>query len=221
MERSKVAIIIPAYNEEKTIKNVIEKVKLYGCPIIIDDCSTDKTKKIAKLNNVIVISNKKNIGYEKSLKKGFEFALRKKFDFFITIDGDNQHDASQIKKIVESLKNYDVVFTIRNNFNRFSETLLSIIANFCYDIKDPLSGLKGYRKNILKFYKFEKWNQSFGSDILFFSKKNNFKIKGIKTKVKNRKDISRVGNSITVNIKILILIMSVFKTFATDKIEIK
>ncbi len=219
MERSKIAIIIPVYNEEKTIKNIIKKVKFFGYPVVINDNSTDGTKNILKELKIKYLDNKKNLGYEKSLKKGLIFAKKKNFQYFITIDGDDQHNVFEIKKIIILLKKYDLVFTVRDELNRFSERFFSLITNIFYDIKDPLSGLKGYRKNILNYYKFKNWNNSFGSDLLLFAKKEKFKVKGIKTKICKRKGKSRVGNDIFVNLKILKLSIHFFKNYIVDKMS--
>ena len=60
MESYKIAILIPAYNEEKTIEKVISKVlPLYGDVIVVDDGSNDNTFNIAKNSKAIVLKNKK------------------------------------------------------------------------------------------------------------------------------------------------------------------
>ena len=68
MEKNKIAIVIPAFNEEKTIISVILKAKKYGVPIVINDGSTDRTEKLLLRQNVNVRKNTKNMGYHFSLK---------------------------------------------------------------------------------------------------------------------------------------------------------
>ena len=72
MEKNKIAIVIPVYNEEKTIISILKKVKKIGKPIIINDCSTDETKKLLLKNRDKFESNKSNIGYSRSLIKGLK-----------------------------------------------------------------------------------------------------------------------------------------------------
>ena len=84
------AIIIPEYNEEKTILKVCRRVKNLGVILVIDDCSTDHTKNILKKNKIRFISNKSNIGYERSIKAGFKYVFKNLsyIKYFVTIDAD-------------------------------------------------------------------------------------------------------------------------------------
>jgi len=72
----KTAIIIPAFNEEKTITKVINSVKKFGTPI---DGSNDATYLKANKSGVYVIKHKKNLGYDQSIKTGINFVLKKIF----------------------------------------------------------------------------------------------------------------------------------------------
>ena len=71
MDKYQIAIVIPAFNEEATIFNVVQSVKKYGAVIVVDDASTDETKKIAKNAGAIVVSHQKNKGYDGALNSGF------------------------------------------------------------------------------------------------------------------------------------------------------
>ena len=100
MGRSNIAIIIPAKNEALTIKKVISHCSNYGTVIVIDDASRDETGKISKLSGAIVLKNKKNLFYDESLNKGFNYARKKKFQLIITIDADGQHEIKKIPQFV-------------------------------------------------------------------------------------------------------------------------
>ena len=69
-------ILIPAFNEEKNIKDVIVKFKNFGDTLVVDDSSTDKTGSIAKKYSKYYINNKNNIGYDLSLRKGINFICK-------------------------------------------------------------------------------------------------------------------------------------------------
>ena len=71
MDRSKVGIIIPAYNEEDTILDVIKKCQKYGKVIIIDDGSDDNTINLLRDQKVVLIKHIKNLGYDEALNSGF------------------------------------------------------------------------------------------------------------------------------------------------------
>ena len=74
MERSEIAIIIPAYNEASTIDIILKKVIKYGTIILINDGSTDNTLELAKKHDIIIINNEQNFGYDKSLNIGFNYS---------------------------------------------------------------------------------------------------------------------------------------------------
>ena len=84
MGRSNIAIIIPAKNEALTIKKVISHCSNYGTVIVIDDASRDETGKISKLSGAIVLKNKKNLFYDESLNKGFNYLEDLHFSFNLT-----------------------------------------------------------------------------------------------------------------------------------------
>ena len=145
----KSAIIIPLYNEEKTIEKVLSNINDLNLNVDIlivnDNSSDDSLSRIQRARNIILINNKKNIGYEKSLKIGFIEAVKLKYKFLITMDADGEHNTSDIPKILKLLSqgNY-LVTTNRQKKNRVSEYCLSYIFDLFFSIRDPLSGFKGY-----------------------------------------------------------------------------
>tara|TARA_A100001011_G_C14291715_1_gene836486 strand:+ start:1252 stop:1962 length:711 start_codon:yes stop_codon:yes gene_type:complete len=125
--RKKLAVVIPVYNEEESIKKVVNDwkkilpTKLFDL-IIINDGSTDNTKSILsnfkkKIKNLIVI-NKKNAGHGKAVCDGYKFAIKKKYKYIFQTDGDNQFFASDFKKLwsKKSNSNYDII--LGNRFKR-------------------------------------------------------------------------------------------------------
>ena len=77
MGRSRLGIVVPARNEEKTIKKVIVSLKKYGDVLIVDDASTDKTSFITQNLSIKFIKNKINLGYEGTVLKGIKYLLKK------------------------------------------------------------------------------------------------------------------------------------------------
>ena len=112
--------IIPCYNEAATIGSIALKVKNHVDKVlVIDDGSIDDTVKIAKAAGAIVISHKKNYGKSTAIKSGFKYALDKNYDYIITLDGDGQHDPSEIPLLLNNLKNngHDITLGIRYGNN--------------------------------------------------------------------------------------------------------
>jgi len=96
-----VAIVIPAYNEEATIREVASRALEY-CPlvIVVDDGSSDNT--IGELEGVAVtlLRNERNSGKATSLWNGMQHAMAQGAEAIITLDGDNQHDPADIPRLV-------------------------------------------------------------------------------------------------------------------------
>ncbi|MBL0162629.1 MAG: glycosyltransferase family 2 protein [Xanthomonadales bacterium] len=103
----RVAILIPALNEELAIRRVVESaLAVLADVIVIDDGSTDATlERIADLP-VILIRHESPKGKGESLRDGFREALRLGFDAVVAMDGDGQHDAADIPRMLAAARRY-------------------------------------------------------------------------------------------------------------------
>jgi glycosyltransferase involved in cell wall biosynthesis len=102
--------LIPAYNEEKTISEVVKKVKRTGfLPIVIDDNSTDRTFELAKKSGAVAIQQGSTTGKGEAIKAGINYVFEKMPDVenFIFIDADMQYDPEDAAALLEPLKNKD------------------------------------------------------------------------------------------------------------------
>lgn len=165
--KEKVSIVIPIYNEEesiphlyKAIKDVMEKLDREYEIILVDDGSKDKSFSILseiqeKDKTVVVIGFRKNFGQTAAVAAGFNYA---EGDVIITMDADLQNDPTDIPKLLEASKDYDVVSGWRKNRqDKFlSRKLPSKIANWIISkvtgvyLHDYGCTLKLYRKEIVK-----------------------------------------------------------------------
>ena len=102
----KVCVIIPTYNNERTLKRVIDSVLDYSpYVIIVNDGSTDQTSEILKkYAHLTQIHHSKNSGKGTALRNGFKKALELGYDYAITIDSDGQHFATDIPKFIEEIE---------------------------------------------------------------------------------------------------------------------
>jgi len=152
-----ISLIIPAYNEEQTIKAVLDevkKIKEITEIIVVDDGSVDNTYKIAKASEVRVIRHPYNKGYGAALKTGIRNAIGEKI---IILDADGQHKSEDIKKILNNLDEYDMVVGCRTKGSyvpfsrRFGKFILSKVANYMagFKIPDLNSGFRGFNKDKL------------------------------------------------------------------------
>lgn len=107
MELDKVYVIIPAYNEEKSIKTVINNLqnKGYKNIIVVDDGSKDNTTKIAEECGAIVLTHIINRGQGAALKTGTEYALLQDADIIVHFDADGQMRPEDIKKVIQPILN--------------------------------------------------------------------------------------------------------------------
>jgi len=162
----KLSIIIPAFNERKTIKECIEMVKKTKISfpvkkeiIVVDDGSTDGTKKILKeIKGIKIIDLKQNMGKGYAIRKGLEKASG---DFVIIQDADLEYDSSDYHKLIKPIleKKAEVVYGSRflgEHINLFfwhmiANKFLSLLTNVLYDttLSDMEVGYKIFPRKLL------------------------------------------------------------------------
>ncbi|MBW2614341.1 MAG: glycosyltransferase family 2 protein, partial [Deltaproteobacteria bacterium] len=108
-----VSIIIPAYNEENTIADIVGHIKRrypeYEI-IVVNDGSTDKTADVASTAGAVIVNHPYNIGNGAAIKSGIRHACG---DILVFMDGDGQHDPDDIERMLEHLPEYDMVVGAR------------------------------------------------------------------------------------------------------------
>jgi glycosyltransferase involved in cell wall biosynthesis len=100
-------VLIPCLNEEAAIQSVVESVLALGAPVIvIDDGSDDRTPEIVATLPVTLLRHEERCGKGEALRRGFREALRQGYEAVLTMDGDGQHLASDIPRIVAATVQY-------------------------------------------------------------------------------------------------------------------
>lgn len=161
--KSKVLVIIPAYNEEAAIEKTCKKVlkEKVDC-IVINDCSSDDTqeKALQITSNVISLSN--NLGIGGAVQTGYIYAYKNHYDIAIQLDGDGQHNPKYIPELVKKIEEgYDMVIGSRFiSDTAYDQTFfrmlgIKIIRNIIKlfsgkTIMDPTSGFRAVNKDIIK-----------------------------------------------------------------------
>ena len=213
MDGCLLSIIIPAYNEEKTIFDVVNKVAEFGSVIVVDDASTDNTYELAKQAGAITVGHPKNLGYEEAVNTGMKKAFDLGYSAMITFDADAQHEARDIEKFINELRlGADIVIGIREKKPRLSEIIFSIYTRIMFNISDPLCGMKAYNKSVYASLGYFDSEKLAGTELALYGAKNFYKVKQVKITINDRLDDPRFGNSFSGELKILkALIKTIFK----------
>ncbi|MEW5746887.1 MAG: glycosyltransferase family 2 protein [Nitrospirota bacterium] len=162
-----VSVVVPLYNEEENVEILNARLKevldAYGADyeiIYVDDGSNDRTlpllEEIQRRNkNILVLSLRRNFGQTAAFAAGFDFA---RGDIVVTIDGDLQNDPADIPRLLEAIKEYDLVSGWRKKRKDpfLSRRLPSMLANWLISrvtgvrLHDYGCSLKAYRREVVK-----------------------------------------------------------------------
>ncbi len=97
-------MLIPSYNEAKTIGHLVRELKKRGLDVlVVDDGSKDNTGRIAQEEGAVVITHNENMGKGLALREGFKVILNNGYDAVLTMDGDGQHNPEAIPHFLEHL----------------------------------------------------------------------------------------------------------------------
>jgi glycosyltransferase involved in cell wall biosynthesis len=113
------AAIVPAYNEAGAIRRVIEEIRAVDSAIevvVVDDASTDDTAAIAESLGATVVRLPFNVGIGGAVQTGFRYALAEGYDTAVRLDGDGQHDAAELPKLLAPLERGDADFVVGSRF---------------------------------------------------------------------------------------------------------
>lgn len=185
----KVIAVIPAYNEEKTIADVVKGAKKY-CDevIVVDDCSTDRTPQILWELGIKYLSHRENKGVGAATWFGIKMALRQEADIVVTLDGDGQHNPAEIPTLLKPFKLYGNIGVVIGSrflngskipqYRRFGIDIVNWLYNFgCkYKVSDSLSGFRAYSREFIKQVVIEENGFGYIPEILIKARKVNFGI---------------------------------------------
>ena len=158
----KVCILIPAYNAQETLGSVLKKIEpLKIDTLVVDDGSSDETKRVASENGAQLLEHPFNLGKGAALRTGFRYILQKDYQVVITLDADGQHDPSEIPSLLKifQIVKPDILIASRaaefgkmTFLRRFWNRLgVKAVARLCHsDITDSQSGFRLIRTEVLK-----------------------------------------------------------------------
>jgi glycosyltransferase involved in cell wall biosynthesis len=227
-----IVVVIPAFNEEKTIGKVIDKVKnaLQGYSfkiLVVNDGSTDLTEKIALKHGAIVVSHHQRLG----LAQAFRTAMKKCFELnpevIVHIDADLQYNPKEIPRLLKEIENgFDLVLgsrflgeieempLIKRLGNKAFSKIVSHITGF--PITDAQTGFRAFTLKIaeLKIV----GNYTYTQEQLIIALKKGFKVKEVPVSFAKRVDKSRlISSPLQYALRAGINVLRVYRDFAPLK----
>ncbi len=220
----KILVIIPAYNEEKTIKNVVRGIpKHIGkhtlTTLVLNDGSQDQTQHFALLAGVRVVNHRINMGVGAATATGFEVARRLNGDIMVTLDADGQHDPKEIAKIIKPLlsQKTNVVVGTRLKLSKgmpwhrkIGNKFFNLITYVFYGIKttDSQSGFRAYDRKAIRLIKIHTLGYEFCTEIFGEIKRHNLKVIEIPIKAIYTRESRRKGQPAINGVNIILKLIS-------------
>jgi glycosyltransferase involved in cell wall biosynthesis len=119
MSLGRIAAVVPAYNEAGAIARVVDEIRAYDAGIevvVVDDASTDETAAAAAERGATVLRLPFNVGIGGAVQTGFRFALEEGYDTAVRLDGDGQHDASELGKLLSPIERGEADLVVGSRF---------------------------------------------------------------------------------------------------------
>lgn len=227
--RKDILLIIPAYNEEKNIGEVLSKIKNLRLDldcIVIDDGSGDSTCKIATQLGYRVLLHPFNMGYGIALHTGFKYALREGYKRAIIMDADGQHDPESIKDLIKKQNKTEADVIIGSRFLSSSGYRISPLKNFARRFlifliyiflkkrfTDPTSGFQLLNRKVFEFLTNMDFPEDYpDADIVILIGLNGFRIEEISVVMKHRKSGRSIHGGVKplyYGYKVLISVLSI------------
>jgi len=217
----KIYALIPSYNAQKTIAQIITIIKDMGIPVIVvDDGSRDKTESEAKLAGAIVLRHRKNEGKGAALRNGFNYLISNTdCDAVITIDSDGQHDPKSIPEFLKKASEDDKIGVVVGNrmaqtaempwirivTNKFMSWTISKICR--QHIADTQCGYRLVKRPVLENIKLLTSNFEVESETLIRASRLGYKIASIPIQSIYSKKVSSKINPFIDTLRFIIFII--------------
>lgn len=196
-------VIIPAYNEEQNIKDLVARLRADAPAfdvVVVDDGSNDDTAALALAAGATVVPHPFNMGYGVALKTGYKYALRYGYPLVVQIDGDGQHDPGDVARLAEPIRagRADVVYGSRfHPGSTYSMPFLKRVGGAWFAtlvrwttglrVSDPTTGLQAISARVLQLYVTQIFPSDYpDADMIVFLHRNGFVIEEIAVDMQER-----------------------------------
>lgn len=223
--KDKCLVIIPAYNEEKSILGVIEDIRAHfavGDIVVVNDGSRDATARIARKAGVAVLDLLDNLGIGVAMQTGYKYALEKGYKLAVQCDADGQHPADQISKLIKPIVNNDSDLVVGSRFLKrtdykasrlrrvgmklFSAIVSSIVGQI---MTDTTSGFRAVNRGLIRYFSVYYPCDYPEVESLVFAHKAGFRLSEVSIVMKKRRNgLSSItpGKSVYYMVKVLLAI---------------
>ena len=195
-KQSGVLVIIPAYNEEKTIGRIIDEIQEIAPGmdiVVVNDGSSDNTAKIVREKGAVLLSHAINLGPGAATQTGYVYALQYPHDFVVQLDADGQHEPRYIRDLLSVLQSDGADMVIGSRFlgiqgyrpswiRRVGMKILAVIVSRIIGekITDSSSGFRALRKEAVEFFATANYPSDYqDADVLILAHFAGFRIKEV------------------------------------------
>ncbi|MBU5448995.1 glycosyltransferase family 2 protein [Acetivibrio sp. MSJd-27] len=196
-------VVIPAYNEEKSIYKVVKRVQNCGMKIdvvVVNDGSEDRTSEEARRAGAIVINLPLNVGIGGAVQTGYLYAVYHGYDAVVQIDGDGQHDPVDLPNLLSKLQNGEADMVIGSRFVEksdykpsffrklgilFFSKLISLLTGEKFT--DTTSGYRAVNRKVMELFAKYYPSDYPEPETIVYLKRHGMKIKEIPTLMNERK----------------------------------
>jgi len=205
-------IVMPAYNEERTIGSVLDALRRegYSKVIVVDDGSYDRTAEIARSKGALVISHPKNMGLGAALRTGLRVAREQGADRAVTFDADGQHDPKAVRRLLEALDGGDLAIGVRQHLGiplhkRLGNFALNLITYlFSGVLTDSQSGSRAFNRRALEAIRIRSDRYEVSSEIIIQARKHGLKLMEVPVRCFYTKYSRARGTTIASGIRIFL-----------------
>lgn len=154
-------VIVPAYNEEKVVRDTVQRLLTLGVNVVVvDDCSEDRTLRMVEDLPIYVLHHAINLGQGAALQTGISFAISRGAQYIVTFDADGQHDERDIPLLIDTLVQEQLDIVLGSRFLGIAENLCKLrklalkvaiwITKFTSGIHftDVHNGLRAFRSEV-------------------------------------------------------------------------
>tara|TARA_Y100000034_G_scaffold47855_1_gene59029 strand:+ start:410 stop:1303 length:894 start_codon:yes stop_codon:yes gene_type:complete len=232
MNKPKILISIPAYNEEKTLPNVISEIKNamddskykknYKI-LVLNDGSKDKTVEVAKKAGAIVVSHKRNQGLAQTFVDEVKEFLKSKADVMVHTDADGQYPAVFIPKLIEKIEiGYDLVLGSRFKGKIEKMPIMKRLGNIAFsfvfttlirkNITDTTTGFRAFTRDVAESITFIN-TFTYTQEQILKAARQKFKIKEIPIFARKTRDSRLFKSPLQYAIKAWINIFRIYRDY--------